>query len=171
MKSSLDHKIKIRMIVVSLGFFLLMAVIGAKAVYLQVFCGEWLSQKAANQYEKSQVTFGKRGTIYDTSQQAMAVTIETASVAAYPARIKNHIGNGQSVGCRLEAQASLCGPQAVLLQVLCMDQTPGDPQRGCRRFPSKTRRDRFHTGPQSLLPPKDNGRPTHRFCRDRRSWV
>jgi len=102
MKSSLDHKIRIRMIVVGLGFFLLMGVIGAKAVYLQVFCGEWLSQKAADQYEKSQVTFGKRGTIYDTSQQAMAVTIETASVAAYPARIKNTAATARALAASLK---------------------------------------------------------------------
>jgi len=86
----------------NLAFFLVMAGIGAKAVYLQVFCGQWLSQKAADQYEKSQVTFGKRGTIYDTHQQPMAVTIETASVAAYPARIKNAKATAKALAAALK---------------------------------------------------------------------
>ena len=39
--------INLRIAFVGICFFLLISVIGAKAVYLQVFCGSWLSQKAA----------------------------------------------------------------------------------------------------------------------------
>ena len=102
MKKSHHQKIKSRMILVGIGFFLLMLGIGAKAVYLQVYCGKWLSEKAADQYEKSQVTFGKRGTIYDANQQAMAVTIETASIAAYPSRIKNPKATAKALASSLK---------------------------------------------------------------------
>jgi len=59
--------IRLRVIIVGSIFSLFFAVICAKAVYLQVFRGPWLSQKAANQYEVSCRSYGKRGTIYDTN--------------------------------------------------------------------------------------------------------
>jgi cell division protein FtsI (penicillin-binding protein 3) len=102
MKARPDHKVKTRMLFVGIGFFLLMTAISAKAVYLQVFCGGWLSQKAADQYEQSLVTLGKRGTIYDTNQQAMAVTIGATSVAAYPARIKDTAHTAKALASALK---------------------------------------------------------------------
>ena len=72
------------------GFFMLcMAVIGARAVYLQLYKGSWLSGKAAVQYERELTLTSKRGAIYDRRHEAMAVSIETTSVAAYPAMIKD----------------------------------------------------------------------------------
>ena len=48
---AVDKKyINFRMILVGVVFSFFFATIGAKAVYLQVYCGTWLSQKAANQY-------------------------------------------------------------------------------------------------------------------------
>ncbi len=71
------------------GFFILwISLIGARAGYLQIYRGAWLSDKAADQYEQEMTIQGKRGTIYDAQHQAMAVSIETASVAAYPAMIE-----------------------------------------------------------------------------------
>jgi cell division protein FtsI (penicillin-binding protein 3) len=83
-----SHKyIRLRIAFMGLFFFLLMAGVCAKAVYLQVFCGSWLSQKAAKQYEKSFVQEGKRGIIFDRNGHEMAVSIEATSVAAHPALI------------------------------------------------------------------------------------
>jgi cell division protein FtsI (penicillin-binding protein 3) len=48
-----------------------------------------LSEKAAGQYEKSFISHGKRGTIYDTKYREMAVSIDAASIAAYPHYINN----------------------------------------------------------------------------------
>jgi cell division protein FtsI (penicillin-binding protein 3) len=81
--------IKLRITLIGIIFFIMISVIGAKAVYLQVFCGSWLSQKAAAQYEKTFVQTSKRGTIYDRNMHDMAVSIEATSVAARPSRIED----------------------------------------------------------------------------------
>jgi len=77
------HPIKYRVAFVGICFFMLISIVAAKAVYLQVFCGTWLSQKAANQYEKSITHVGKRGTIFDRHGNALAVSIQGTSIAAY----------------------------------------------------------------------------------------
>lgn len=72
------------------GFFLLwLAVIGVRAGYWQIYRGEWLQDQAEGQVKEKLTVQGKRGTIYDAQHQAMAVSIETFSVAAYPGRIQN----------------------------------------------------------------------------------
>ncbi len=68
---------------------LCLVIIGTRAGYLQLYRGDWLSSKAAGQYEKELNIPGKRGTIYDARHEAMAVSIETTSVAAYPGVIED----------------------------------------------------------------------------------
>ncbi len=80
-----------RTIIVGLIIGLCFVAIGAKAVYLQIFCSSWLSQKAANQYESSIKSSGKRGTIYDAKLRELAVSIEVTSIAAHPQQI-NDVG-------------------------------------------------------------------------------
>ena len=80
---------KFRILLVGLLFFIAFAAIAAKAIHLQVFRSQWLSQASSDQYEKSLTISGKRGNIYDRNQREMAVSIDVASIAAYPARIKN----------------------------------------------------------------------------------
>jgi cell division protein FtsI (penicillin-binding protein 3) len=89
MKSNEKRHIRFRLVPVIIIFFILFTAIGARAVYLQVFCGPWLAQKAADQYERSFELAGKRGTIYDTNFSKMAVSNLATSIAAYPKRIKN----------------------------------------------------------------------------------
>ncbi|RJQ62683.1 MAG: penicillin-binding protein 2 [Desulfobacteraceae bacterium] len=81
--------IRIRILLVGCFLSLFFTVIIVKAVYLQVFRGHWLAQKAASQYELSIVTYGKRGTIYDAKGNAMAVSVDVPSIAAFPSQIKN----------------------------------------------------------------------------------
>lgn len=71
-------------------FMLWLALIGARAGYLQLFRGPWLSHQAAEQYEHEVILQGKRGTIYDCRHEAMAVSIETTSIAANPALVADH---------------------------------------------------------------------------------
>ncbi|MEJ2158014.1 MAG: penicillin-binding protein 2 [Desulfobacteraceae bacterium] len=72
------------------GLFLVwLAVIGVRAGYWQIYRGEWLQDQAESQVKEKLTIRGKRGTIYDTRHQAMAVSIETLSVAAYPGQIVN----------------------------------------------------------------------------------
>ena len=82
-------QIRFRIIIIGSIFSLFFTIIAAKAVYLQIFCGPWLSQKAANQYKASFKSFEKRGTIYDTNLKAMAVSVDVTSIAAHPAQIKD----------------------------------------------------------------------------------
>ena len=89
MKNKAHKYVNMRINIIGLLFFVLIIAIGAKAVYLQMFCGNWLSERAANQYEKDLVTTGKRGQIYDRNHHEMAVSIETTSLAAYPSRIQD----------------------------------------------------------------------------------
>jgi len=63
--------------------------IGTRAGYLQLYRGEWLSSKAVGQVERTLTLHGKRGTIYDSRHQPLAVSITTSSVAANPALIKH----------------------------------------------------------------------------------
>jgi cell division protein FtsI (penicillin-binding protein 3) len=86
---AVNKYIRMRALIVGCLFSLFFAVIGAKAVYLQIFRGPWLAKKAANQYEKSNVIYGKRGSIYDAKGNAMALSIDVPSIAAFPQRIKN----------------------------------------------------------------------------------
>lgn len=82
-------QIRFRVIIVGAFFVLFFTIIGAKAVYLQIFHSPWLSQKAANQYKASYKSLGKRGTIYDKNLREMAVSIDVTSITANPQLIKN----------------------------------------------------------------------------------
>ena len=89
MKPVEKKKIRFRIIIIGSIFSVFFTIIGAKAVYLQIFCGPWLSQKAANQYEASFKSSEKRGTIYDANLKEMAVSVDVTSIAAHPGQIKN----------------------------------------------------------------------------------
>ncbi|MES0445488.1 MAG: penicillin-binding protein 2 [Desulfobacterales bacterium] len=89
MKPVEKKKIRFRIIIIGSIFSVFFTIIGAKAVYLQIFCGPWLSQKAANQYETSFKSSEKRGTIYDTNLKEMAVSVDVTSIAAHPGQIKD----------------------------------------------------------------------------------
>ncbi|GBC61979.1 cell division protein FtsI [Desulfonema ishimotonii] len=87
MKTTEANGINFRITAVAVLFALLFLGIAVKVIYLQVFCGEWLSRKAVGQIEKTLTTCGKRGMIYDTRLREMAVSVDTTSVAAYPRQI------------------------------------------------------------------------------------
>jgi cell division protein FtsI (penicillin-binding protein 3) len=79
--------LRFRVVTIGIFFGLFLGVICAKAVYLQIYRGSWLSQLAADQYEASVKTSGKRGSIYDRKMSELAVSIQVTSIAAYPARL------------------------------------------------------------------------------------
>jgi cell division protein FtsI (penicillin-binding protein 3) len=95
-------QIKFRVIIVGIAFTLFFTIIGAKAMYLQIFCRSWLSEKAANQYEVSLKSSGKRGTIYDRNLREMAVSIDVTSIAAHPPQIKNPKAAAESLAKALK---------------------------------------------------------------------
>lgn len=81
------NPISLRASVLGVMFSLWLLVIGAKAVHLQVFRGDWLSEKAYSQVEASVRTDGKRGVIYDCNHREMAVSIDVTSIGAYPGKV------------------------------------------------------------------------------------
>jgi len=88
MKNKQKHRMKLRIVTVGLIFGFFISTIMARAVYLQIFRGTKLSQKAAYQYEKSIISRGMRGTIYDRKFRTMAVSVDVPSIAAYPRQIE-----------------------------------------------------------------------------------
>ena len=63
------------------------AIIGVKAFHLQIFeCAE-LSKKAQNGYEKSFLSTGRRGVIYDRNLNELAISINASSIAAFPSKV------------------------------------------------------------------------------------
>ena len=102
MKSNEKRHIRFRLVSVIFLFFILFTTISARAVYLQVFCGPWLAQKAADQYERSFELAGKRGTIFDTNFAKMAVSNLATSIAAYPKQIKNARESAKALSRKLK---------------------------------------------------------------------
>jgi cell division protein FtsI (penicillin-binding protein 3) len=78
-----------RAILVGITFLLWMTALGVRAGYLQLYRGAWLTDKAQNQYTEELVIRAKRGTIYDTHHQPMAVSVETTSIAANPHAVED----------------------------------------------------------------------------------
>ena len=81
--------IRLRILALGLMFTLGFAVIGGKALLLQVYDGLWLSRKATGQVEDSLRAVGKRGTIFDRRGHEMAVSIDVASIAVRPRQVKD----------------------------------------------------------------------------------
>jgi len=102
MKSNKKRQIRFRLVSVVFLFFILLSTIGARAVYLQVFSGPWLAQKAAGQYERSFELVGNRGAIYDTNFAKMAVSNLATSIAAYPRQIKNARESAKALSRKLK---------------------------------------------------------------------
>ena len=108
MKTFDPKYIRLRTTLIGLAFMALFAVIGAKAFYLQIHQRSWLSRKAADQYERSFIIYGKRGTIYDRKHNELAVSNTVASIAAHPQKIEN-----RAVAAKALAKTLNLDPQSV----------------------------------------------------------
>ena len=86
---STQKSLRLRMTLIGFLFFIGLGTIIGRAVYLQIFFGPSLAEKASGQYEKTIQTTGKRGSIFDTRMREVAVSIETLSLAAYPRKIQD----------------------------------------------------------------------------------
>ena len=87
MKWTRKNPIGLRASVLGVFFSLWLLVIGAKVIYLQVFRGDWLSEKASDQVEASVESDGKRGVIFDCNRREMAVSIDVTSIGANPRKV------------------------------------------------------------------------------------
>jgi cell division protein FtsI (penicillin-binding protein 3) len=89
MKARKSNFTRLRILLVGVTFAAGFAVIGGKALQLQVYQGSWLSQKASDQVEDSLKAVGKRGAILDRRGREMAVSIDVTSIAVRPAQVKD----------------------------------------------------------------------------------
>ncbi len=89
MRQGKKNRISLRAGIVGVFFSIWLVAIGAKAVYLQVWQGDRLSELASGEYERSYQTKGKRGVIFDCRHREMAVSIDATSIGAYPPRVKD----------------------------------------------------------------------------------
>lgn len=97
-KTDQTHKfIRLRIGITGFIFAIVFSAIAAKAVYLQIYQAPWLARKAADQYEMSFKTAGKRGTIYDKYNAEMAVSLHVTSIAVYPKRLKDRNSAAQAI--------------------------------------------------------------------------
>jgi cell division protein FtsI (penicillin-binding protein 3) len=97
MKASNNKYLRLRTGAVGILFVFFLAAVAAKAVYLQIYRGPWLSQKAAGQYVRSIQWRGKRGTIYDRKGESLAVSLEITSIAAFPPLIDDPAGSARAL--------------------------------------------------------------------------
>ena len=88
-----------------LGFFFAAALvaISAKAIYIQVYQGQWLSKKATGQIKKSVASAGKRGTIYDANGNELAATIDVTSIAVRPRLVEDKTRTARGVARALKS--------------------------------------------------------------------
>ena len=107
MTLSSTQKISLRIIITGGLFTLFFVIIGARAVALQVFKSSMLSQRAADQYERSETSYGKRGTIYDRHHVEMAITIDSKSIGIYPRNIADKADTMKDLSKALQLKRSI----------------------------------------------------------------
>jgi cell division protein FtsI (penicillin-binding protein 3) len=87
MTATTIQRTRLRAGIVAALFVTALVVISGQAIRLHVFKGAWLSERAAQEYERAMVVQGKRGAIRDRNGNPLAVSIDSPSIAAYPRRV------------------------------------------------------------------------------------
>jgi cell division protein FtsI (penicillin-binding protein 3) len=90
-------------------FLTALVAISAQAVRLHVFEGAWLSERAAQEYERATVVQGKRGALTDRNGSPLAVSIDAPSIAAYPRQIADR----RAAAKRLAVALNLPQPEMI----------------------------------------------------------
>ena len=84
-----DRRLNARIVCVEVLLFLLIALLGVKAVDIQILDAGDLTQMAEREYKRTITVKGKRGEILDRNRNRLATTVDAFSVAASPADICN----------------------------------------------------------------------------------
>ncbi|HXH69425.1 MAG TPA: penicillin-binding protein 2 [Pyrinomonadaceae bacterium] len=87
-------------------FILWIGAIGVRLVHLQVNQSEWLRDRAQVQRRDQIKTKMLRGTIYDRSERALAMSVETKSLFADPAEIEDVEGTAKKIAAALKLKPS-----------------------------------------------------------------
>ena len=101
--------IRFRIILVGAVLGVCFVLMVGRAFQLQVLEGKQLQSRAAVQYEKAFYNRSKRGTIYDRNYAELAVSIDVASICAYPGRIcsPEHTASALARALNLEQESLL----------------------------------------------------------------
>jgi cell division protein FtsI (penicillin-binding protein 3) len=89
MTTTENRRLQLRIGIVAAFFLISLAGIGLQALRLHVYKGAWLSQKAAQEYERATVVEGRRGAISDRHGAPLAVSIDSPSITANPRRMED----------------------------------------------------------------------------------
>ena len=83
-------------------FILWIGAIGVRLVHLQVNQSEWLRDRAQNQRRDELKSRMLRGTIYDRTERALAMSVKVKSLYADPREIEDVEGTAQAVAAALK---------------------------------------------------------------------
>ncbi len=97
------HNLRIR--IVAVGFILAFALIGYRALSLQVLDHELFAQRAQRQYQRIIRLPSQRGTIYDRNGRELALSTAVDSVYAEPHHIDDPVGTAQALARVLSLQS------------------------------------------------------------------
>jgi len=89
METTEKNYTRLRITIVGVLFIAFFVAIVVKAVHVQVYQGQWLSDRATKEIRKTLTVREKRGAIYDTNHHEMAVSIDAVSIGAYPTLMKD----------------------------------------------------------------------------------
>src|SRR5687767_13430663 len=81
--------------------------IGVRLVHLQVNQHEWLSEQAQDQRRNIKKTKQLRGTIYDRTERALAMSVKAKSLFADPTEIEDVEGTAKAVAKVLKVKTSV----------------------------------------------------------------
>lgn len=85
-----------KMLVLALVFIVVFTILLGRVAWIQFVDGAWLREKEYSQSTSSTLISAKRGTIYDSTGKALAVSVEVDTVSVNPELIKAKGKNGQS---------------------------------------------------------------------------
>ena len=89
MSRQINSKIFNRIIFIQAFLFILIILLGIKAVEIQIFQAPVLSSKAEKEYMGYISARGKRGEILDRNQKKLSTSLDAVSVAASPVDVKD----------------------------------------------------------------------------------
>jgi cell division protein FtsI (penicillin-binding protein 3) len=97
-KTFSTRKIRMKISLAGIGFFLLFLLLGARAFELHLTDNSKLSRLAKTQYQRRVVVAPKRGNILDTHEDTLAIDIQVDSAYATPNTIADSKAFAKSVG-------------------------------------------------------------------------
>ena len=77
-----------KLFILAIAFILLFALLLGRVGWLQFVDGDWLREKEYSQSTSSTLISAKRGTIYDATGKALAVSVEVDTISVNPSYIK-----------------------------------------------------------------------------------